>query len=180
MFRLILSCVQGPGSIKTRMGAQAANAAAKASTKTLSWSLNHHCYQVFYSGVSKVLYYSTSIGSHSVHSWPSLSGEKREIDAIVEEECQDWPRRFLSWSLLQIQSHPAHTYHQCVSTCASHAVLQLRMQKDKPNARTGVRPALCIKIVYLMMQGLAKPGWCILKQQTMTSRVRISSYLLYI
>ena len=36
MFRLILSCVQGPGSIKTRMGAQAANAAAKASTKTLS------------------------------------------------------------------------------------------------------------------------------------------------
>lgn len=43
IFRLILSCVQGRESFKTRMGVPAANAVAKASTKTLSKSLDGHC-----------------------------------------------------------------------------------------------------------------------------------------
>ena len=35
----------------------------------------------------------------------------------------------------------------------------------------------CVKIIYLMMiQGFAKPGWCIHKQQTMTSRNIQKSY----
>ena len=108
------------------------------------------------------------------------------MDAIVEEACGDettFPYlacSFLSWPLVQSQPHPASTSisvspHPLCTPCSNSGC-----ERTNPMQGQGFIPHCASKSFIWWCKVFGKPGCCILKQQMMTSRVRISSYLLYI